>query len=51
MYTQAVLKKFGLEHCTPAVAQGTKLLKAMELFDANSQLVCYCISQDGQDQT
>ena len=39
-YTEAVLKKFGLEHCKPAatpVAQGTKLLKTTEdseLFDA-----------------
>ena len=38
-YTQAILQKFGLEHCKPAatpVAQGTKLLKATEdeeLFD------------------
>ena len=39
-YTQAVLQRFGLDHCKPAaipVAQGTKLLKATEdseLFDA-----------------
>ena len=38
-YTQAILQKFGLEHCKPVatpIAQGTKLLKATddeELFD------------------
>ena len=56
-YTQAVLKKFGLEHCksaTTPVAQGTKLLKAknwLMLLYTNLPLVCCCIFPDGLDQT
>ena len=56
-HTQAVLKKFGLEHCksaTTPVAPGTKLLKAknwLMLLYTNLPLVCCCIFPDGLDQT
>ena len=55
-YTQAVVKKFGMEHCKPAntpVTSGTKLLKATEqseVVDASPQLVVCCTCLDGLDQ-
>ena len=44
-YTQAIIKKFGMEHCKPAntpVTQGTKLLKATEQADIASHVGRFC---------